>query len=466
MQKCVGLNQLGKFCRDFFSVYTFILIFSSTSLFAAGPFLANWMGELQPILGNRTLLDLTLPGTHDSLTYDLSTVVSRSGYDQSEFLSDILHIASSAGLTPGGWIRSQSETQFLSITDQLNNGVRYIDFRAMYSDGWYSLHFVQSKRKALAYMQEVYEWMVAHPTEVVVILISKHGSKCATGDKQYPGVSVSEKQIFWNSIRTIFSEMLYNRRESPLSLTPLSTLVQKNQRVIIYAADYDEFTDRSENALDACQIDEWSLPKATLEQGRIERLPQTFIEAKANPNKGGLSLLSIAMAGSGDYFKNAFFAAHFPFTGKNKKACVDSFKIPKMASWYPENLLEFGYLSNYYHQLSLELANRCNLPLPNMLAVDGLGDEGTLVIGSTTNPRWIEEESGLIADSNNQLKYAFVDTLLVTNVQRVCKDQPHPDCEAMISKLRQRKGQFPLQRWDDPARGRLKYWPIEDLVCP
>ncbi len=34
-----------------------------------------WMTALFPILANYTLFDLSLPGTHDSMTWDLSTTV-------------------------------------------------------------------------------------------------------------------------------------------------------------------------------------------------------------------------------------------------------------------------------------------------------------------------------------------------------------------------------------------------------
>lgn len=51
-----------------------MLKFNSTS------FLSNWMGQLLPLLGASPLLELSLPGTHDTLTYDLSTTVSEVGY--------------------------------------------------------------------------------------------------------------------------------------------------------------------------------------------------------------------------------------------------------------------------------------------------------------------------------------------------------------------------------------------------
>lgn len=37
---------------------------------------SRWMGDLLPLISNATLLDLTLPGTHDTMTYDLSTFVA------------------------------------------------------------------------------------------------------------------------------------------------------------------------------------------------------------------------------------------------------------------------------------------------------------------------------------------------------------------------------------------------------
>ena len=43
------------------------------------------------IIGNLTLLDLSLPGTHDTLTYNLSTTVSDGGMDEYEELAQMLY---------------------------------------------------------------------------------------------------------------------------------------------------------------------------------------------------------------------------------------------------------------------------------------------------------------------------------------------------------------------------------------
>jgi hypothetical protein len=69
------------------------------------------MGTMAPVLCNLTLSDISLPGTHDSLTYDLSEEVSLGADDDSPFISWVLHWASKLGVVPGGWIRSQARTQ-------------------------------------------------------------------------------------------------------------------------------------------------------------------------------------------------------------------------------------------------------------------------------------------------------------------------------------------------------------------
>jgi hypothetical protein len=44
-------------------------------------FLANWMGNLMGAIGNSSLLDISLPGTHDSMSYDLSDRIADNTND-------------------------------------------------------------------------------------------------------------------------------------------------------------------------------------------------------------------------------------------------------------------------------------------------------------------------------------------------------------------------------------------------
>jgi hypothetical protein len=61
------------------------------------------MGALAPIIADQTILGLALPGTHDTLTYDLSLVVSDGGIDGEEGIAEILHLISELNATPTVW---------------------------------------------------------------------------------------------------------------------------------------------------------------------------------------------------------------------------------------------------------------------------------------------------------------------------------------------------------------------------
>jgi hypothetical protein len=124
--------------------------------------LPDWMGQLLPVIGHLPLLDLALPGTHDTLTYNLSLTTSDAGVDDYLLFAEVMHMYTS--IIPDeieDFIRQQAQTQAIRISDQLNNGVRFIDFRQMYeySDEhpeWFSLHFVQSLNIAKVYFQVQY----------------------------------------------------------------------------------------------------------------------------------------------------------------------------------------------------------------------------------------------------------------------------------------------------------------------
>ena len=69
-------------------------------------FLQDWFGNLAPVLENRTLLQLSLPGTHDTLTADLSSTVSDDANDMPSWLAWVLHLFGDyKGV--GGWLRDQ-----------------------------------------------------------------------------------------------------------------------------------------------------------------------------------------------------------------------------------------------------------------------------------------------------------------------------------------------------------------------
>ena len=97
------------------------------------PRLSSWMGDLEPVLGNLTLLDLALPGTHDTLTYDLSSTVADDANDLPTWASWLLHTFHSLDGFVGDFIRQNAQTQEHNVTTQLESGIRFLDLRTIYT---------------------------------------------------------------------------------------------------------------------------------------------------------------------------------------------------------------------------------------------------------------------------------------------------------------------------------------------
>ena len=93
------------------------------------------------------------------------------------------------------------------------------DFRIVYTAGpksgsfgahdWYGLHLLETNSKATAFLTQIRDWLVAHPTEVLTMWISRHGDACAKGDAQYPGISNQVKQAFWAKVKDVLGPLLF-----------------------------------------------------------------------------------------------------------------------------------------------------------------------------------------------------------------------------------------------------------------
>ena len=101
----------------------------------------------------------------------------------------------------GDYLVGQAKTQGLSLIDQLNNGMRFLDMRIMLTEGenditfktnfnfkngdtqyqkekqtWRGLHMLQTKNTVETYFKQVRGWLDAHPSEVVVMWLTRHGN--------------------------------------------------------------------------------------------------------------------------------------------------------------------------------------------------------------------------------------------------------------------------------------------------
>lgn len=421
-------------------------------------------------------MDLCLPGTHDSLSYDLSLTVSQDGLDNLERLSDILHRLSggTVEILPGeleDFFRLQAKTQQLSVRQQLDNGIRFLDFRLMYeseADAWYSIHFMQSRETVNVYWREIRAWMDEHPEEVVIIWLSKHGNPQATGEDQYPNVTPLQKQAIWQTYASTFDGIMHDSQQTNLFRDSVELLIQRNQRIVTFAADYLEFTGSSNSAIDAASIQnrydsgEGAFDESVTLQNHLEYFSKASTNNAAVHARGGFTLLG--MNTQGDTWqivagaKRRFLHWYIDLFHE----CSSHIRMPDAPHWCPETLLDIAQLSSYYNQITFEhafvnLNGQGATEFPNALYLDALDVDGTL----RTGPYLLNGAKRGGDHATKEVKYAYVDTILAYNAKVVCRASSNAtsECDQLKVLLDQRRKKYPLRLWSELSFARHKDWP-------
>lgn len=478
-------------------------------------FYANWMGQLAPFVRPYSLLDLSVAGTHDTMTYTLSNVVADNANDLPNWMARILHqfgkiIAQSK---IGNFIRFQARTQGLNITQQLKSGLRFLDFRIDYTAppgvpsndttayDWFCLHLVESRSPAMQYLQEIRDFLLAHPTELIVIWISHHGNDCGGNYS----VSNSTQQKFWARIQALFGPLLYDRDEiGLLNETSVGTLIDKGQRVVVYLNQIHTFVPggRSGTAQSDCDIDNDCDPTGhgpSVVSSVTSKFDGATITKRMSANKRKNRFYLLGLAGSsltatyGPAFEIEFLG---PLKIVNTTAlteqCAAALNVPAITQWCPKALQERGQWANYYRQIAFDWAMRAqqqslqnkrllsllhnsndnsnNVSIgarfPNAIYLDALDVNGTIRTGPQLFFADNETSKPL---PNGAAKYAYVATLLLSNVNLACSGAIVPlsgnsapsaaACAAATGRLKMLRAQYPVQRWTDLAHGRLRNWP-------
>ncbi|XP_078220540.1 PI-PLC X domain-containing protein 1 isoform X2 [Callithrix jacchus] len=183
----------------------------------------DWMSALCPRLWDVPLHHLSIPGSHDTMTYCLN---KKSPISQGE--SRLLQMLNR-------WIPcitrpvvlKWSVTQVLDVTEQLDAGVRYLDLRIahMLDGSEKNLHFVHMVYTTALVedtLTEISEWLERHPREVVILAC-----------RNFEGLSEDLHEYLISCINTIFGEMLCPRGEVPT----LRQLWARGQQVIVSYED-------------------------------------------------------------------------------------------------------------------------------------------------------------------------------------------------------------------------------------
>jgi hypothetical protein len=131
---------------------------------------ATWMGCIvsrDPGFAGIPLSEIAIPGAHDSGTFNLdaSNFDTQSGSSCTSYTPLFTKVAA--------LVKRWSEAQNIDFTSQLDDGVRYLDFRLAYTgnaeQGWRIVHTQFSNDPLRKDLSSIAAWAKAHPTEVVIV---------------------------------------------------------------------------------------------------------------------------------------------------------------------------------------------------------------------------------------------------------------------------------------------------------
>mmetsp|Transcript_3489 Transcript_3489/g.7979 ORF Transcript_3489/g.7979 Transcript_3489/m.7979 type:complete len:418 (+) Transcript_3489:230-1483(+) len=145
--------------------------------------LSDWMSTLDPATN---LGDITLPGTHHSAAYVLSTKFNPNDAEY-QAIQDASFGVDLPDKLIAPWVCRFALTQSLSIAEQLQAGVRYFDLRVDYdpeTSTFRAFHLLFGLRIEDILVQ-MKEFISDHPTEIIVVEMTELLSPSATaGVKQ------------------------------------------------------------------------------------------------------------------------------------------------------------------------------------------------------------------------------------------------------------------------------------------
>lgn len=120
---------------------------------------SNWMWQMRNQIRDKTLASLVLPGTHDSLTYDLSSSnLCVADPDATAFAK-----APRFGI-------AFAQAQYLTMQEQLERGIRYFDIRLCFQSGdSYPSHSLVSNHPFSYDLEQLQTFLNANPHEVIVL---------------------------------------------------------------------------------------------------------------------------------------------------------------------------------------------------------------------------------------------------------------------------------------------------------
>ncbi|XP_042363196.1 PI-PLC X domain-containing protein 1-like [Plectropomus leopardus] len=184
----------------------------------------DWMSQLPPQLHNIPLFNLAIPGSHDSMSYDLDINSSIVEPDRLKRLSKIY----CARKIVRKWAATQEET----ITMQLDAGVRYFDLRIARKANdpdptrLYFYHGLCTQTDVETVLRAINDWAERHPKEILILALSNFKGFDKKIEKQLHAHLI-------NFIKTLFGAKLRNTVSQRDPIPTLKRCWDKGTNIIV-----------------------------------------------------------------------------------------------------------------------------------------------------------------------------------------------------------------------------------------
>ncbi|XP_078514346.1 PI-PLC X domain-containing protein 1 [Lissotriton helveticus] len=261
----------------------------------------HWMSDLPEMLWSVPLYNLCIPGSHDAMSYCLD---ENSPIDPRE--SKTLQILEKKlPCIVRKVIYKWSTTQVLTVSEQLDSGIRYFDLRIAHkpddiSINLYFVHMLFTDVTVEDTLKEMSDWLETHPKEALILAC-----------RDLHGMTVEHHKHLISCIKRTFGFKLCPRKENP----SLQNMWQKGYQVII---SYEDCIAEKHKEL-------WPpIPYWWGNTTRTEALIRYLEKKKHSGRPGGFFVAGINLT------ENLWYILKHPF-GSLKK--LTRSKLPCLSDW-------------------------------------------------------------------------------------------------------------------------------------
>lgn len=312
----------------------------------------DYMGEFWWFFGRRTMMDICVLCSHDSLTYDSSSTISRHDTINPK-LAKVANKLLPAHLK--GLFVKMARSQTLTVKEQFESGVRYFDFRTTSDQGkWYGVHTMDSKQPLEVYLTELCDAMETHPKECCILTISLHG--CVRKGRGTPLDKLHNSTSLWDVVTKTLGHIAVDHTVSPMETTTMSELVQSQRRLFVYIDGWEVIANGDRLAGHTDRLNEICCTTDNLSSVSRDRnyLLKAFKSGSDTPTDGKYCYLRLNSANSTmGIAKSVLGNLEGPVRklAKHMPEVMDH-RVAKLGL-HPGSLISYAQLGLYYFQCTL-----------------------------------------------------------------------------------------------------------------